>query len=400
MRRLLQKSFSSVRGFWMSLMFLILLGAFAASLFLRLQQSQNRVIQYFSVWEEDLGRSLLLEKNTDLLLKISHQLQDLDSTVATSYATLRSGPQPRTLGEKPRSCSFETLVPISLSTLPAGHVSVCFSRQKLLTTAAASPLFLLCLLLTSLLILLSVLRENKKELALRHARDIADLSRQVAHDIRGPLMALKTLASPSYKNTEAKDPLLQGAIDRIHGIAEDLLKKSKSSPPPPPEKKKKVLGFCFLQNAIEEILPELRLRTDPILLNYVSYEKNPLMLGMDKSQLQRIISNLVQNSVDALQGRTEPTVSLLVHRKSGFALLEIIDNGNGIPENLLGAVLEGKSHGKSNGNGLGLSSSRRILEDLGGRLELHSKADTGTRVILKIPLSAESAEDSLFDYKS
>lgn len=88
--------------------------------------------------------------------------------------------------------------------------------------------------------------------------------------------------------------------------------------------------------------------------------------------VQQIVMNLVQNAVDALDGREDGEVVLSHALDNGTAVLQVTDNGPGVPDTLAAAIFDPffttKAVGK--GTGLGLSISHKIAEEHGGRLIL------------------------------
>ena len=351
------------------------------------------------LWEEDLGQSLILKKNHELLTKISLQLEDLDSSVAGSYVKMNSQPT-QDLNEE-RICHFRTDIPMSLSNFPIGYVTVCFRTPVLILESLFSPIFLFTLLLTFLFSTLAFHREGKKENALFLANQIANLSRQVAHDVRGPLMALKALSTQSHELSHEKAQLLVSAINRIHSIADDLLRKSKVTKTPQVQPKFSIrLQFCVLQSALDELMIELKTRFPQTALSLRTSSVDPLMIDLSSIEIQRIVSNLVQNAVDATASIPEAQVTLTLQGKSGFAYLDIMDNGQGMDEAQVADALKGKSFGKVDGNGLGLSHAVRTIQDHGGELICNSKPGIGTQISIKLPLAASADPNLLVDHKA
>lgn len=368
---------------------------------IKVHQSQQKVTQYFLLWEEDLGQSLILKKNQELLTKISLQLEDLDSSVAGSYVRMNS--QPETISpEQSRTCRFQTDIPMSLSNFPIGKVTVCFRTSVLVLESLFSPIFLFTLLLTFLFSTLAFHREGKKENALYLANQIANLSRQVAHDVRGPLMALKALSTQSHELSQDKAQLLVSAINRIHSIADDLLRKSKTSKQGAEPRAKSIfkIHFSVLQRDLTELMTELKVRFPQATVNFHCTAAEPLMVDLSTVEIQRIVSNLVQNAVEAKNSTSDSEVNLTLHAKSGFAYLDIMDNGSGMTETQLAEALDGKSFGKTDGNGLGLSHALKVVRDHGGELSCNSKLGLGTQISIKLPLAATAHPDSLIDHKS
>lgn len=108
--------------------------------------------------------------------------------------------------------------------------------------------------------------------------------------------------------------------------------------------------------------------------------------------IQQIVMNLVQNALDALTDTQDPVVTLCHSYEDEFAVLQVLDNGPGIPQQALSSVFDPffttKPVGK--GTGLGLSISHKIAEEHGGVLSVHYSGPDGTCFELKLPKGSEA----------
>jgi two-component system sensor histidine kinase HupT/HoxJ len=104
--------------------------------------------------------------------------------------------------------------------------------------------------------------------------------------------------------------------------------------------------------------------------------------------VQQVVMNLVQNAVDALEGRPDGVIRLTVAAREGRAVLEVADNGPGVPEAVRAAVFDPFFTTKpvGRGTGLGLSISHKIAEEHGGALMLGEAAE-GAVFRLVLPLA-------------
>jgi signal transduction histidine kinase len=118
----------------------------------------------------------------------------------------------------------------------------------------------------------------------------------------------------------------------------------------------------------------------------------PLILGSG-SELSQVCLNLLTNSVDAIEQSGSPTGVILVETRAdgGDVVIEVSDNGPGIPEETLPRIFEPffttKPPGK--GTGLGLAACHGIVMKHGGRIEVESEPVVRTcfRVRLPVPPS-------------
>ncbi|MBF0288969.1 MAG: PAS domain S-box protein [SAR324 cluster bacterium] len=125
----------------------------------------------------------------------------------------------------------------------------------------------------------------------------------------------------------------------------------------------------------------------------------PEFINSDRTKLNQILTNLVSNAIKftATADRTETKkVSLRASKKEGMLLLQVIDEGIGIPEEQQSTIFEafeqadGSITRRFGGTGLGLSITKRMVELLGGRMEVKSKPDEGSTFSVWIPLKTAS----------
>jgi len=234
-------------------------------------------------------------------------------------------------------------------------------------------------------------REKKLAVALREASRLeselavskatSDLAAQVAHDIRSPLAALgaavKKLGMP-----EDQRLLVEDTVTRLRGIADDLLVRYKA-PGSPAESSGADLTLGGL---VERIVAEKRLQLRPgQRISVVVPPAGSPKTGVSPKEFQRIVSNLLNNSIEALADNGEVVIS--VRERDGMALLEVKDDGKGIPSEVLSRLgTKGETHGKAGGTGLGLYHAKSSVEGWGGRFAISSVQGKGTSVTLSFPL--------------
>ncbi len=231
-------------------------------------------------------------------------------------------------------------------------------------------------------------KASRLESELAVSKATSDLAAQVAHDIRSPLAALgsaaKNLALP-----EEQRKLMEGAVGRMQGIADDLLQRYRAPAAAAAKVKPEV---CALGGLIEQVLAEKRLQHKEkpgVKIKFTG--AGEIKALVEPKELQRLISNLVNNSVEAFDGPGTITVSLSA--PDDRVLIEVKDNGKGIPPEVLAKLgRKGETHGKAGGNGLGLYHARTTIEGWGGSFTIKSEPGQGTVVL--ITLSRASTQPS------
>lgn len=135
------------------------------------------------------------------------------------------------------------------------------------------------------------------------------------------------------------------------------------------------------------------------LKNMVFYEKNVTLIThfydnyikANKAALQQILLNLLSNAV-RYNNKDEVIIEVNVSVKDQFYFFEVKDNGNGIPAENFKVIFdlfqtfdEGEKFGEK-GSGIGLATVKKVIEDLGGKISLHSIVGQGSTFEFSIPI--------------
>lgn len=236
--------------------------------------------------------------------------------------------------------------------------------------------------------LVSTIEEYSRiQVELRASKALLELATQVSHDIRSPLSALNMLTRNISGISQEHRKLLEQSVQRIQDIASDLLKKARSQSLKHDSARiittdlKDIIINLVNEKKIEfSDHPNIDIRTD-------FNDKESFVVNIDIIEFQRAISNLINNSVEAISGSGYVMVSLRNHRNG--VSVSVLDNGCGIPDEILPKLCKrGVSFGKAkheSGSGLGLFHARKFAERAGGKLLIQSKVGTGTIVTMTLP---------------
>jgi signal transduction histidine kinase len=247
-----------------------------------------------------------------------------------------------------------------------------------------------------------LLHEKTEEIIkLKKNAAIAEIASQVSHDIRSPLAALSMVTKDLTQIPEEQRIIIRASLNRITDIANDLLDKNRKLNSTESQINENSLMFkesdlFLLSSLLETIVSEKRIQFRSKM--NINIEFNPssksygLFAKIDPKEFKRIISNLINNSVEALGDRGSVNIHLFpkedTHLKSKFIVIKISDNGAGIsPEVLAKIGSQGTSYGKVDGNGLGLYHAIKTIESWGGNFKIDSTVGSGTKIILEIPMS-------------
>jgi signal transduction histidine kinase len=119
------------------------------------------------------------------------------------------------------------------------------------------------------------------------------------------------------------------------------------------------------------------------------YQRDPLLVNSFGSELNQVWTNLIDNAIDAMHGKGE--LRIRTYRDDGCAVVEISDNGSGIPDDVQPHIFEPffTTKGVGEGTGLGLDTVQRIVKKHRGNIEVNSSPGD-TRFQVWLPLAGAS----------
>ncbi len=122
-----------------------------------------------------------------------------------------------------------------------------------------------------------------------------------------------------------------------------------------------------------------RLKGGNISVNH-NMEVEPCLIKADKMALEKALTNILDNSIEALEDVNDPEIALTARRANGSVIILIKDNGPGIRERDINKILVPLYTGKPGKTGMGLPIARRLLVEMDARLEIRSLINEGTEV--------------------
>jgi signal transduction histidine kinase len=213
---------------------------------------------------------------------------------------------------------------------------------------------------------------------------IGEMARQVAHDIRSPLSALNMVTGTlNGQLAEQQRVIIRAATQRINDIANGLLGPAGGASQD--RKTKTEMLIPLIESVLSEKRAQYRERLELDIQSDLSHGYG-LFAAMDSVEISRVLSNLINNSVESLQ-QGGGWIKVSAQLNGRFADIVVQDNGAGIPREVLSRVGEqGFSYGKQ-GSGLGIHHAMQVLKDMQGRFEIKSTPGVGTTVMLSLPLA-------------
>jgi signal transduction histidine kinase len=227
---------------------------------------------------------------------------------------------------------------------------------------------------------------ERRTLGEEHAQRLEELSASIAHEIRNPITAAKSLVQQmgedprSGENVEYAKVALE-ELDRVERSISHLLRFAREE--------EMRLGPVNLADVVRSALDTLAERTARLRVQVVASVDGAGSLVADGEQLRRVLLNLLGNALDAFEeaGTRAPRLELQGgHNLAGTEVwLRVRDNGPGMDERRLGKIFDPFYTSKAEGTGLGLAISKKLVAAHGGRIEAHSQPGAGTEFVLTLP---------------
>ncbi|MEZ5069616.1 MAG: ATP-binding protein [Bacteroidales bacterium] len=244
-----------------------------------------------------------------------------------------------------------------------------------------------------------ILQNIDPEMDRKELESWQSISRVMAHEIMNSLTPLSSLTETGLLMLEEEgrvksvESLSQKTIDTLHQAIRTIHDRNEAlrrfirsyrrlSRLPAPD-----LRLVALEGLLRhvEVLFRDDLEREGIAL---SLQSLPARYGIhaDEGQIKQVLINLIQNAREALPGTPRPHIRIRAKRVLDEVILEISDNGPGIPRDQIDKVFIPFYSTKQGGSGIGLGLCRQIVRNHEGRIILDPGSNEGTRIVLAFPL--------------
>lgn len=231
----------------------------------------------------------------------------------------------------------------------------------------------------------------------------SDVARRIAHEIKNPLTPIQLAADRlrrKYLGEISSDPdTFAACTDTIIRQVGDIGRlvdefSSFARMPAPVMKLENFIDICRASMVLfENAHPDITFKSN--------FPVTPVDLACDRGQVGQALTNLMQNAVDAIEGResfpaandTPGEVTIEVAGEEGYTIVFVSDNGLGLPSSERDRLTEPYVTTREKGTGLGLAIVRKIMEDHGGTIRLDDSDSGGARVGLVFTNESESTDD-------
>ena len=210
-----------------------------------------------------------------------------------------------------------------------------------------------------------------------------EMAKQVAHEIKNPLTPMRLSVQSFERKFNPEDPEIKQKlaeysktliqqIDTMSSIASAFSNFAQ---------------MPAQQNETLNVVKIVKLAVDIFNESYIHFiaEEEHIVAKLDRTQLVRVVTNLVKNAMQAVPEVENPRVLVTVASDGDFVKISVADNGVGIADEFKDKVFEPKFTTKTSGMGLGLGMVKNIVETYKGDITLTSQPDKGTVFVVRFP---------------
>lgn len=227
------------------------------------------------------------------------------------------------------------------------------------------------------------LAQSQKEVAWR------EMAKQVAHEIKNPLTPMKLSLQLLQRASKSSSPeefkamaqrLSISLLEQIDGLAD--IATAFSNFARMPEAQNENLNLNELVASTFELF-----RNDAAELDmHLEICFEICQIYADKTQIIRVLNNLIKNAIQAIPENQKGKITVALTTQNQNAIIQVTDNGHGIPPEKKANIFVPNFTTKSSGMGLGLAMSKNIIEAASGTLSFQSNPNVQTTFTISLPL--------------
>jgi signal transduction histidine kinase len=230
------------------------------------------------------------------------------------------------------------------------------------------------------------LSDERRTLEGEHARSMQELSASIAHEIRNPITAAKSLVQQMEEEPAAAENVEYARValeelTRVERSVSHLLRFARDE--------EMRLSPVKLADVVDSALETFRDRIARCGIRVTRRIDAAGAMQGDAEKLRRVVINLVGNAIDALEeartGSPEVTVQLGEDLAGATVWLSVADNGPGIDDAVRTRIFSPFYTSRANGTGLGLPICKKLVEAHGGSIEAISSPGRGSEFVLSFP---------------
>ncbi len=213
-----------------------------------------------------------------------------------------------------------------------------------------------------------------------------EMAKQVAHEIKNPLTPMRLTVQSFQMRFNENDPEIKKKLDDYSKTLIQQIDTMSSVA-------NAFSNFASMpaqQNETLNVVKIVELSLDIFNEDFIHFtsSEEEIIARLDRTQLIRVITNLVKNAIQSMADSDEnKRVDVVVYRENRNVIIKVKDNGKGISEENKVRIFEPKFTTKSSGMGLGLAIIKNIIENYNGTITFESEENVGTEFIVSFPIT-------------
>lgn len=225
----------------------------------------------------------------------------------------------------------------------------------------------------------TMLAQSEREQAWR------EMAKQVAHEIKNPLTPMRLTVQSFQRKFDANDPELK---QKLNDYSKTLIQQIDTMS----AVASAFSNFASMpaqQNETLNVVQVVELALDIFNEDFIIFESNKeyVISKIDRTQLIRIITNLVKNAIQSIPDeQPEKHILVSVNEEEDNVIISVKDNGIGIDPENRERVFEPKFTTKTSGMGLGLGIIKNIIENYKGTITFETELGKGSTFIVSLPI--------------
>ncbi|MCP4405469.1 MAG: response regulator [bacterium] len=230
------------------------------------------------------------------------------------------------------------------------------------------------------------IRLTEEKLRMERLSTIGNLAGEIIHDLKGPMTTILGFSELleggdcTHDEQQSYSGIIASEVDQMVQMVEEILEFSRGN------KMKLALKPCDVKELIEDVKELLNRTFQEQGLQLATKLHCTRPIYADKEKLKRVFYNIANNAREALRENGRFSINTYLHKKK-FIEFRLADSGAGIPDIVKENIFEPfVTYGKKRGTGLGMSVSKKIINDHGGEIWVESEEGKGTIFYFTVPL--------------
>jgi nitrogen fixation/metabolism regulation signal transduction histidine kinase len=218
-----------------------------------------------------------------------------------------------------------------------------------------------------------------------------EVARRVAHEVKNPLAPIRAAVETLRRLRAREDPRFdeyfdeatRTVLDEVHRISNIVTEFTRFARLPQPR-----IGDVDFEEVARHVVQIHKAAAGDVILTHHKQRRAP-KIRADRDQVIQILTNLVQNALDAVRDVPGAAVSVTTDTDGHYASVSVADNGSGIAPEIASRLFEPYATNKERGTGLGLAIAQRIAIEHDGELSYVGRGADGRGAVFRLLLPIE-----------